>query len=305
MTLTAATVCHTAVAKWPARVFAPYMYVGSGDKFELTQAADACSQKYYTLAFIIAGKDGNPAWDGRTPMETNFYADQITAIRERGGDVIVSFGGEAGKELALVEPDGAALEAKYAAVIDRYHFTWLDFDIEGHALENQAANHRRNVALAHLQASHPGLMISYTLPVDPDGISTESRAVLKDARTAGVKVYSANVMTMDYGAKFSAGKTMSAVSIASALAAYAQCQAISPELRIGLTPMIGQNDEKGEVFTLEDARILRDWAKSQPWVCSLSFWSINRDRSAPGKGGNTRSGIAQEPWAFTRLFQQF
>ena len=49
--------------------------------------------KFYTIAFIIADKQNNPAWDGRIPMEKNLYADQINAIRSRGGDVIVSFGG--------------------------------------------------------------------------------------------------------------------------------------------------------------------------------------------------------------------
>jgi chitinase len=304
--ITSLALSLTTSAKWPEHVFAPYMYVGSGDRFDLSRCDDACGQKYYTLAFIIAGKDGAPTWDGREPMEKNFFAEQIATIRSRGGDVIMSFGGEAGQEVALMEPDVAALEAKYAAVIDRYHLTWVDFDIEGRALKDKDANHRRNAALARLQASHPGLIVSYTLPVDPDGIPAEARQLLTDARTSGVKVYAANLMTMDYGAHFPAGKTMSAVSIASTLAAFAQCQAIAPDLRIGLTAMIGQNDEKGEVFTLDDARTFIDWAKMQPWVCSVSFWSINRDNAAPGKGnGTTRSGIAQEPWAFTRIFQTF
>jgi chitinase len=138
-------------AEFPARVFAPYMYLGAGDDFKLTDCDDACGQKFYTLAFIIAGKDNNPAWDGRWPMEENLYADQIEQIRKRGGDVIVSFGGEAGKELALVEPDVQKLQAKYEAILDRYHFAWLDFDIEGKAMKDHDANHRRNMVIKNLQ----------------------------------------------------------------------------------------------------------------------------------------------------------
>ena len=41
-------------AGWPARVFAPYLYVGAGDNFKLTDCDDQCGQKFYTLAFIIA-----------------------------------------------------------------------------------------------------------------------------------------------------------------------------------------------------------------------------------------------------------
>lgn len=298
---------HKSVSHWPERVFAPYMYVGVGDKFKLTDCDDACGQKYYTLAFIISDRHNNPAWDGRVPMEENFYTNQIAAIRARGGDVIISFGGEAGKEPALVEPDPVALQAKYQAVIDRYHFTWLDFDIEGKSLENTAANERRNTALAGLQANNPGLIISYTLPVDPNGISEDAQKLLADAHAKGVKVHSANVMTMDFGPEFSAGKKMSDVSIASALKAHEQCSAIDPQIQIGLTPDIGQNDEKSEIFSLADARALKDWAVGQPWVGSLSFWCSNRDMGKPKKRSHYdwSSQVPQKPWDFTKIFQTF
>lgn len=294
-------------AQWPARIFAPYMYIGAGDDFKLTQCEDACSQRFYTIAFIIADKDGNPSWDGRFPMAQNLYADQINLIRERGGDVIVSFGGEAGTEIAIAETNLPALEGKYQSVIDRYKLTWLDFDIEGDSLFKSAANERRNTVLANLQAKNPGLKISYTLPVDPHGISKESRALLADARSKNLKVYSANIMTMDFGAHFSKGKRMSDVSIASALKTHEQCQVIDPSIQIGLTAMIGQNDQRGEVFTQDDARSLMAWAQAQPWVCSVSFWAINRDAGKQGgqKNGNTTSGLKQTPWEFTRIFQSF
>src|SRR5213595_989093 len=48
----------TARAEWPAKVFAPYMYIGSGDNFKLTDCDDACGLKHYTLAFIIARQEG-------------------------------------------------------------------------------------------------------------------------------------------------------------------------------------------------------------------------------------------------------
>jgi chitinase len=294
-------------AGWPEKLFAPYMYIGAGDHFQITKCDDACGQKYYTIAFIIADRFGNPAWDGRWPMEQNLYADQINAIRARGGDVIVSFGGEAGTEMAIAETTVTVLESKYQSVIDRYKLTWLDFDIEGNALDNSAANERRNAALAELQARNPGLIISYTLPVDPNGISTESRSLLADAVTKGLKVHSANIMTMDFGAHFSKGKKMSDVSLASALKAHEQCRAISPEIQIGLTPMIGQNDERSEVFTQDDARALKEWAEEQPWICSLSFWAVNRDTGhlAKDKTGNDTSGVPQKPWEFTEIFEPF
>jgi chitinase len=251
--LVAGLVVTASAAGWPARVFAPYMYIGADDNFQLTQCDDACGQKFYTLAFVIADRHNNPAWDGRWQTDQNLYAGQINAIRSRGGDVIASFGGESGTELAIAETNAPALEAKYQSVIDRYKLTWLDFDIEGKSLSETDANQRRNAVLARLQAKNPGLIVSYTLPVDPGGISAESQRLLTDATARGVKVYSVNVMTMDFGAHFSQGKKMSDVAIASALQAHKQCQKIDPAIRIGLTPMIGQNDERGEIFTLDDA----------------------------------------------------
>ena len=294
-------------AVWPARVFAPYMYLGAGDNFKITHCADVCGQKFYTIAFIIANQRPSPAWYGRIPMDENLYADQINTIRKQGGDVIVSFGGEGGTELAIAETNSDRLEAKYQSVIDQYKFSWLDFDIEGDALTNQSANERRNLVLARLQAKTPGLIISYTLPVDPGGISAESRGLLADAKAKGLKVHSVNVMTMDFGAHFSTGRQMSEVSIASAIEAHEQCQAIDAAIQIGLTPMIGQNDQHGEIFTQEDARTLIKWAQAQPWVCSLSFWASNRDAGKPGKKGtgNHTSGIEQKPWEFTLIFKPF
>jgi len=305
--LVAGLVVTASAAGWPARVFAPCMYIGADDNFQLTACDDACGQKFFTLAFVITDRQKNPAWDGRWPTEQNLYAGQIQAIRSRGGDAIVSFGGEAGMELAIAETNATALEAKYQSVIDRYKLTWLDFDIEGKSLFETDANQRRNAALARLQSKNPGLIVSYTLPVDPGGISAESQRLLTDAKTRGVKVFSVNVMTMDFGAHFSQGKKMSDVAIASALQAHEQCQKIDPAIRIGLTPMIGQNDERGEIFTLADAKALKQWADAQPWVCSLSFWASNRDAGNPERKNddNTGSGIPQKPWAFTLIFKSF
>ncbi len=311
---------------WPARVFAPYMYLGTGDDFKLTDCDDACGLKYYTLAFIIARQGGSgasatyekqPAWDGRTPMARNLYQDQIEAIRKRGGDVIVSFGGEGGRELAIVEEDAVALQAAYQSIIDRYHFTWLDFDIEGASLaRNPQASQRRNTALAGLQAKNPGLIISFTLPVDPNGLSAASQALLTDARAQGVKVHSANLMVMYFGRRFiNRGKSEGELGIDSAVKAHAQLAAIDPTIGIGLCPCLGRNGSGDEVFTLADAKTLKAFADQTPWVCSLHFWSINADAARPRRRGTanpatgTNSPAAtdavREPWAFANIFKSF
>jgi len=330
------TVLLPAQAEWPSRVFAPYMYLGSGDGFKLTDCDDACGLKYYTLAFIIArqersGKDAKyytePAWNGRISMDQDLYKDQIDAIRKRGGDVIISFGGEGGRELAMVEEDPVALDASYQSIIDRYRFTWLDFDIEGSNLErNPQASQRRNTALAALQARNPGLIISFTLPVDPDGVSRASEALLADAKAKGVKVHSANLMVMYFGKKFiNKGKSEGELGIESAKRAYEQIQNIDPAIQIGLCPCLGNNGSKDEVFTLDDAKTLRTFTDKTPWVCSLHYWSINGDSGRPRRRrpastitSTNTAGVATtnnsptaaveippQPWAFANIFKSF
>src|SRR5581483_5943605 len=318
---------------WPQRVFAPYMYVGADDDFKLTYCDDQCGLKFYTLAFIIAKQDGNgknavyhpkPSWDGRIPIEQNFYADQINAIRERGGDVIMSFGGEAGKELANAIDDPVKLEAAYQKVIDQYHFTWLDFDVEGNNLDKgKADSERRNTVLADLQKKYPGLIISYTLPVDPEGLSEESLALLTDAVAKGVKVHSANIMVMYFGKKFiGKGKSEGELGVESANAAYAQLQKIDPTIQIGLCPCLGRNGSANEVFGIEDAKTLKAFADKTPWVCSLHYWSINDDAAPPRKkrvvtATTNEVGVisyttnrvtvpSENPsWQFAKIFQPF
>jgi len=314
---------HPARAGWPARVFAPYMYIGAGDNFQLTNCDNACGLKYYTLAFIIARQDGDgknaiyhpePSWDGRIPIGQDLYHDQIDAIRECGGDVIMSFGGEGGKELANIIDGPAQLEAAYQKVIAQYKFTWLDFDIEGNNLDHgQADSERRNTVLASLQRKNPGLIISYTLPVDPNGLSEASLALLADAVKKGVKVHSANLMVMYFGKDFTGkGKSEGQLGIDSANTAYAQLQKIDPAIQVGLCPCLGRNGSKDEVFDLADAKTLKAFADKTPWVCSLHYWSINDDAARPRKkrkaGASTNNVIIpamSQPWAFARIFQPF
>ena len=320
--LTGCATTRSERVSWLARVFAPYMYVGDGDDFKLTDCDDACGLKYYTLAFIIARQDGRsrntiyypePSWDGRIPIAQNFYHDQIDAIRQRGGDVIMSFGGEAGREIAIVETNVAVLEANYQSIIDRYHFAWLDFDIEGRNLENTAANERRNSALAELQRKNPGLIVSYTLPVDPRGISSDSQELLADAVKKGVNVHSANLMVMYFGREFvGKGKSEGQLGIESANKAHAQIQKIDPAIQIGLCPCLGRNGSRDEVFTLDDARTLKAFADKTPWVCSLSYWSINDDAARPRRRRNSENSSATnsaanapQPWAFAKIFLPF
>jgi hypothetical protein len=223
----------------------------------------------------------------------------------------MSFGGEAGRELAIVEEDPVALQAEYQSIIDRYKFTWLDFDIEGTNLDKSPqASERRNAVLAELQKKNPGLNISYTLPVDPNGLSDASQALLRDAKAKGLKVHSVNLMVMYFGKAFiNKGKSEGQLGVDSANAAYAQIQQIDPTVKIGLCPCLGNNGSKDEVFGLDDANVIKAFADQTPWVCSLHYWSINDDAAKPRKRNNakpaTQPAPPKQPWAFANIFKPF
>jgi exo-1,4-beta-D-glucosaminidase len=290
---------------WPAKVFAPYAFIPKGF-INIADCLAQTGQRYYTLAFIISDPDGYPAWTGSRDLRvsTKYYAGQIEALRARGGDVLFSFGGAGGSELALNTPDVGDLEEKYQSVIDNYQSTWMDFDIEGKALSNAAANQRRDDALERLQRKNPGLKISFTLPVNPTGLEEESLVMLREAKARGLKIESVDIMTMDYGAALSSGKKMGDLAVAASNASHRQTMAIDPAIKIGICPMIGQNDQKGEIFTMDDARQVMDFASNTDWVRSVGFWSSNRDRpKGARKGGNHNSGIDQKPWEFTGIFE--
>jgi len=232
-------------------------------------------------------------------------------LSERIPDCVLAFRGYNVTNLGRT-PELLAHPA-YQSIIDRYKFTWLDFDIEGSNLEkNRQASERRNTVLASLQKKNAGLMISFTLPVDPDGITKASRALLADAKAKGVNVHSANLMVMFFGKRFiNKGRTEGELGIDSANRAHEQIQSIDPAIQIGLCPCLGNNGSRDEVFTVEDARTLKNFADRTPWVCSLHFWSINGDsgrrrRSDPSTNSTPTSAANQpRPWDFANLFKSF
>jgi chitinase len=234
----------------------------------------ASGDAFYTLAFLTPASGCTPEWeDGGDSLGA--FTSQVGALQAAGGNVIVSFGGESGGELAQTCTSVASLEAAYAKVVSTYKVTRLDFDIEGDVLDDTASNSRRDQALAELQAADPSVQIDYTIPVDPTGLESDATALLKDAHSKGVKVNLVNIMTMDFGdgqnpltdaesaAKATVGQLESVFGV-SATQAWNM---------LGLTPIAGRNDDD-EDFTQSDATTLEGFAASNG-VQELAFWEVD------------------------------
>ena len=254
------------------------------------------SGKNVVLSFIVADPSDacTPSWGAAYTMDgANDSLDldrRIARLTQGGGEAIVSFGGQANDELANVCTDANDLEAAYASVIERYDSTTIDLDIEGDGLDAEA-NERRAVAIAAVQASarasDTDLAVWLTLPVTPQGLAANGTDAVAAFLAAGVDLAGVNVMTMDYGDSKDSDATMLQAAEDALTATHRQLGILYSNAdidltsatlwsKIGATPMIGQNDVAGEVFTLDDATGLSGFAQEKG-LGRLSMWSLNRD----------------------------
>ena len=292
--------------------FAPYVDTSLYPAFDLVAAAAATGVKDYNLAFVTDGGGCTPKWGGVTDLASDAVAAQIGALRAKGGDVRVSFGGAAGSELATTCSSAAALASAYEKAVAAYDLTKVDFDVEGGALPDTAANTRRAQAIAELQKDHPDLDVSFTLPVMPEGLTQAGVDLLADAKKNGVDITTVNIMAMDYGPAYSGD--MGTYAEQAATATQAQLRSVlglsdsAAWKAVAVTPMIGVNDVTTEIFTVDDATQLVNFAKSKG-IGWLSMWSATRDKQCAGGAKNyadaTCSSILQSEHAFSKAFAAY
>lgn len=300
-----------AASTWPSQVFAPYVDTGLSNT-TLTTVASDYGTKYFTLAFVDGG---GCAWS--LPNESGWQS-QISAIQSDGGDVSISFGGYTtdsdGTDLGNTCSSASAMASQVESVVTTLGVTHLDFDIESNELTNSTDYTRTAQALALVRSwgSSTGrsLVINYTLPVLPSGLTSDGISVLDAAVSAGFTPNVVNIMTMDYG---SSGTEMGTAADEALDATASQLESVfgvsssAAYGMLGNTPMIGQNDSSGEIFTLADASTVESYA-AQKGIAWLSFWSEGRDNGGcPGStsASSTCSGVSQSSGQFTTIFQAF
>ncbi|GAA1910067.1 chitinase [Streptantibioticus ferralitis] len=269
-----ATAPAHAAASFPAHYAAPYLQISHSDAGDMAADMKTTGVRDYTLAFLTPKSGCTPQWeDGGDSLGA--FASQVKSLKAAGGDVIISFGGEAGGELAQTCTSVSRLTAAYSKVVTTYGVTRLDFDIEGGVLDDSSANSRRDQALAALQKANPSVQIDYTVPVAPTGLESNALNLLRDAKSKGVKVNLVNIMTMDFGN----GHNALADAESAANATHGQLAGLyggsSSQVwgRIGLTPIAGKNDDN-ENFTQSNATTLERFAAAKG-VQELSFWEVD------------------------------
>lgn len=267
----------------PHIMLVPYTDVTLWPTFDISTAP----VKNFLLGFVVADGDNQPSWGGYHKTTSDFYLDIIAKVRAKGGDVIVSFGGASGRELATVLQSKQEIFQAYKQVVEKYNLKKIDLDIEGLAIYDKEACQRRGDAVRDLLNVYPSLNVSLTLPVMPSGLNEYALACMKVTPHDTV-----NIMAMDFGNESNMG-----TAVISAL----QATRKQTKKKIGVTVMIGVNDT-GEIFTLENAALLKTFAANNPWVSRISFWSIERDLGVSGSLAHS-SQIPQKKFEFCNLLK--
>ncbi|SNS60733.1 carbohydrate-binding protein [Actinoplanes regularis] len=284
---------------------APYVDMGAWPTPSLPAMVSSGNLKNVTLAFITASAC-KAMWFNAYDPRQGWARDQVDAVRAAGGDVKISFGGATGIELAQACTTVSALQAEYQAVVTAYHLKYIDLDIEGSATADPASVTRRSQALAALQRANPGLRVSFTLPVLPEGLTADGLNVVRSARDAGVTVDLVNVMAMDYYRNGDYGN----FAVDAANSTFNQLKSLyagrsDAELwkMVGVTPMLGANDD-GHIYDQADARQLVTFAQNKH-LGMLSFWELGRDKNACTGALYMCTNIPQQPYEFSRIFAAY
>lgn len=306
--------------------YAAYVDVTSTPAFAFDQMG-ATANRDALLSFIVASPSEpcTPTWGGAYNLDqagSSLDLDRrIARLKQQGGNIAISFGGQKNDELAINCSDSAKLLKAYSSVIDRYNISTIDLDLEGTGLANKAAGERRASVLSELQTQrrHSGkeLAIWVTLPVTPQGLAENGTNAVSQLLGKKVDIAGLNVMTMDYGSSRDVGQTMQTASESAMTQSVRQLGILyqtagihlnSATLwsKIGATPMIGQNDEAKDIFTLADAEGFNRFALSHR-AGRMSMWSANRDLTCGSNYVDTKvvsdscSGINQGNKSFAAI----
>ena len=275
--------------------------------------------KNYILAFIVSDQFATnkctASWGGNpvasTSMGIGWGVDSIKQLRALGGDVGISFGGENGVTLASACTSVDDLYAIYKSAVVTYNPAILDFDIEGAAAGDTAANTRRFQALLKLQQDYPNLKISLTLSTDISGMSALHLA--QEAHSLGLNIAYYNLMTMAWYAGKIPGEPIyksieAAVDSATTQLAgvYTDKNAAQLHSMIRTTARLGIDYDLSQ-FLLTDISPLVTAAKAGSWG-GLAYWSMDVDSNSycdpakVGKAQATCTGTTSTPYAYTKAF---
>ncbi|WP_133139396.1 chitinase [Legionella genomosp. 1] len=277
------------------------------EPMDLSKIAKEQDLKSFRLAFITDSGHCQPAWGGHAAyLVSEKWGQHLTdKLMKNNVEVTISFGGASGTDLSM-NCNVEQLKLILSKVREIYNAKALDFDIEN----NTADVPTLIQALQIFQQQNPEVTISFTLPILPEGLTSQGKELIEMAKATEL-VFNVNIMAMDYGPAYTGD--MGDYAIESANSLRDELRILYPKKTeselwsmIEITPMIGVNDINSEQFTLENARKLREFAISKN-IGTLSMWSIARDRPCPDKWASpvcSGNNLQKQAYEFTQQLQK-
>ena len=243
------------------------VYVMPGSELMTAAMQNVSFKPSFTLAFWNSN-----GWDSGNPDQ-----NVLSAVRNNGGSLTISYGGAAGcssptgennsgGEPALLGGTPQQVMQRYLQPIQQYGFNYADFDIEG-GYENDSSTYTlRNASIALLQKQLPNLKVSFTVPGSLDCVN-----MIQDALNQGVKIDTVNLMVMDY--------YQPTDLVSAAIQNLQNAHNKFPSLNLGVIPLLGVNDDKINTYTLQNHKDLISQIQSlgMTYVTVFSFWALNID----------------------------
>ncbi|KAJ3267820.1 hypothetical protein HDV01_003953, partial [Terramyces sp. JEL0728] len=295
------------LARVPDSIVMPYVdadtFFSGADRKQnpdVVGAINAEGVKYYRLAFVNAQTSTQTLVFGGELV--NFFTGYVSKIRNAGGEIIMSFGGQgAGSngrdEISAVFGDVNTIYNQYLTVIQTYKPAGLDFDIES-GNNDATILSRRFQAIQKIKTAFPDLTISLTVAVGINGLvpGTLGYQVVQAAGVAtnnfGKQLIDVvNVMAMDYAVSDVDGTTtMGQYAVNSATGAYKQLQQLGlvsqiSNTKVGITVQIGYNThddtapQKDQIFYPGDVDTVVNFAQANSYISFLSYWELARDHA--------------------------
>ncbi len=300
-------------ANWNTLIMSTKVGSSNGSIIPLLQSLQS-NAKYgaintVTWAFAT-GECGSETWAG---MDAAQFAQANKAIFESAKQkYIVSTGGAAGKFTCSSHTGMDTFMNRYNSP----YLVGLDFDIEA----GQTTSELNSLIneLKYIQQKYPNLRISFTLATlggtDGASLNATGNNVINLAKQSGLNFY-VNLMVMDYGAPSSYVCVLSGSlcdmgkTAIQAAKNFSQSYGIAYN-KIELTPMIGDNDVRDEVFGASDVTYMTEQVKALG-IVGIHFWSLDRDiacatmQSWASPECNTAStAMSYGPMYFTNAFKQ-
>ena len=286
---------------------APYLYEGWGSPPNPATVMSATGVKWFTMAFILSNGYCNPMWDGSRSLTGGVDQQAINTIRSNGGDVVVSVGGWSGNKLGENCNSAGELAAAYQKVINALSMKAIDVDIEATEFSNATVRQRVVDALKIVENNNPGIATYLTFGTAQTGPDGNGQDLIHRGAASGLPLDGWVIMPFDFGGGTTNMGTLTQQAADGLKNRVRDAYGYTDDTayrHIGISSMNGLTDVSSERVNLSDFESMLTYA-TQHHLARFTFWSVNRDRPCTGGGADTCSGVAQQPWDFSRVIGRY